>query len=51
MSQRYETAGVAVAPPFEMPIVVGLEADERQLVVLGLGKYLTAEARKGGEAH
>ena len=46
-----ESAGMAVAPTFNVPIVVSLEADECQLVVFRFGEDLTTKAGEGREAH
>ena len=42
--------GLGPAPLIDHPVVVGLDAQEGELLVLGLGEGLTAEPREGGEA-
>ena len=50
-AQRDEPAvGFGPAPLLDHPVVVGLDAQERELLVLGLGEGLAAEAGEGREA-
>ncbi|MDQ1069827.1 hypothetical protein QFZ32_005267 [Streptomyces canus] len=49
--ERYEPAlRVGAAPLLHHPVVVGLDAEQAQFVVLGLGEGLAAETREGREA-
>src|SRR4030095_6101349 len=48
--QRDEPAGVVAAPIVDHPVVVGPHAGQAEVVVLGLGEGLAAEAGEGGEA-
>ena len=45
-----EPAARVTAPLLDHPVVVGLHAEQAELVVLGLGEGLAAEAGKGREA-
>ena len=48
--QRDEAAGCRAAPLVDHPVVVGLHAEERELLVLGLPEDLTAEPGERREA-
>ncbi len=49
--QGDEAARVGAAPVLDVPVVVGLEHGQGQVLVLGAGEELTAELDEGGEAH
>ncbi len=49
--QRNEPSRMGAAPLVHVPVVVGLEHDERQLLVLRLLEPAATEPRKAGEAH
>ena len=48
--QRDEPARVRPCPLLDVPVVVGLQGDQRQVLVLGVGEDLTAELRERREA-
>ena len=50
-AQRDEPPGSDAAPVLEVPVVVGPHADEREILVLGLGEHLAAQPRERREAH
>ena len=49
--QRDEAARVGAAPRLDVPVVVGLQHGERQVLVLRPGEELPAELDERGEAH
>ena len=49
-AERDEPAARVAAPLLDHPVVVGLHAEQAELVVLGLGEGLAAEAGEGREA-
>ena len=51
MPSGMKRPGYARAPLVDVPVVVGLEHDQRQLLVAGLGERAGVEAGHRGEAH
>ena len=49
-AERDEPAARVAAPLLDHPVVVGLHAEQAELLVLGLGEGLAAEAGEGREA-
>ena len=49
--QRHEAARVRGAPFVDVPVVVGLQHDEREVLVVGLLEPAAAEAGQAREAH
>ena len=50
-AQRDEAARVGAAPVLDVPVVVGPQHVDGELLVLGAGEELAAELDEGGEAH